>query len=379
MCPLVLILMCLSGCARSAPGETYDAGYIFPDERSRVTHDFVVRNATSKPIKILDVQRSCTCTAFKLGKYQLTPGEQTTLTMDVEVSRSFQTRFATCTLETDDPTFKRWGYNVRFVSLPFLVADPADLNLGSFTVDSSSLSAVREATFDFFADLKVELNRENMAVPEDLEISLSPATEVRRLQRDVWNTRYQVSVRLSRTGRETILGSPRSGMVTSTIQFNAGESASRRSQYSVYWHTLAPLETHPSYVSFGNLLDETEGHSRTVSISSTVGAKFRIVSIESRSQSITIGSKVEAVGDASQHNLVLKASGPNQAAMRSTHGAKRFLSGTIQVRTTEKRRPVVTIPWSAMLDLTTTQRTEAGRPKSSPESGSEDDVSLNRN
>jgi hypothetical protein len=378
-----MILLCISGCARTAPGGTYDAGYIFPDKRSRVIHDFVVSNTASEPIRILDVQRSCTCTAFKLAKYELAPGEKTTLTMDVEVPRSLQLRFATCTLETDDPRFKKWAFTVRLVSLPFLVADPADLNLGSFTVDGRDLSAVRTATLDFFADSKIELTKESLAVPEDLEISLSPATRVRRLRSNVWNTTYQASVRLSARGRETVLlNSPRPGIVTKTIQINLGESAPRRPQYSVYWQTLEPLEpleAHPSYVSFGNLLDDAESHCTTVSISSTVAAKFRIVSVENQSQSITIESTVESGGDASRHTLVLKASGPTKAAMSSTGAASRFLSGTIQVRTTEKRRPVVDIPWSAMLDMPATQRTEVGQPKSSAGSGPEDEVSFHPN
>lgn len=76
---LLLTLACLSGCAAGVPGETYSAGYIFPERQSQVSHDFVVRNNTSKHVKILKVEKTCTCTSYELGKYELAPGEMTTL------------------------------------------------------------------------------------------------------------------------------------------------------------------------------------------------------------------------------------------------------------------------------------------------------------
>src|SRR5207249_2583912 len=53
---LFLVLICTSGCCprgTSAPGETFSAGYIFPDKQSYVMHDFIVRNTTPEPVKIL--------------------------------------------------------------------------------------------------------------------------------------------------------------------------------------------------------------------------------------------------------------------------------------------------------------------------------------
>jgi Protein of unknown function (DUF1573) len=371
---ILLFLICSQGCIRtgsSVPGETYSAGYIFPDRQSKVTHDFVVRNTTSEPVKIYKVEKSCTCASFKLGKYQVAPGEATTLTIDVDVIPSYMQKFATCVLKTDHPQFKDWGYNIHFISVPFVVADPSDLNLGTFTVDGENPNAVQQANLDLFADSKIELTRHNFSVPNEIELNIVSGPEVRRLQRDVWNTRYQISIGLSPKGRETILHNSQSGLITKTIQLTAGEEKSKKWQYSVYWKALAPLESHPSSLSFGNLLDETDDHCRRIVILSTTNKEFQIVSDKNQIQEIRIESSVDASDEAPQHGVRFKAImlGHGDAKGRSTGGPRRFLSGTIQVHTTDRRRPIVEIPWSAMLDSSVKLRSRADQPKSSSEPG----------
>jgi len=174
--------------------------------------------------------------------------------------------------------------------------------------------------------------------------------EGRQLQRDVWNTKYQVSIRLSPKGREKVLRNTQSGIVTKAIQLTAGAAKSRRWQYSVYWQMLASLESHPSCLSFGNLLDGTDDHCRSVAISSTTAQKFRILSVKMGLQDVRIGSSVDTTDEAPRQRVTFKALGYNDGKSPSTDGTRRFLSGTIEVQTTDKLRPIVEIPWSAMLD-----------------------------
>ena len=185
LCAHLLLLTCIPGCARGVPGETFTAGYILPEKQSKVTHDFVVTNTTSEPVKIDSVDRSCTCTSFKLEKYQLAPGETTKLTIDVDVNPGYMQKSATCVLKTDHPRFKNWSYTTKFVSLPFMVADPSDLNLGSFTVNGKNANAVQHATLDLFADSSIELTRASFSVPDEIEFNILRNPEVRRLQRDM--------------------------------------------------------------------------------------------------------------------------------------------------------------------------------------------------
>ncbi len=186
-------------------------------------------------------------------------------------------------------------------------------------------------------------------MPAELEFNLVAGPETRRLQRDVWNTRYKVSIGLSDSSREKLSQTPQSGIVTKEVQLVAGESPPRRWQYSVYWQQLAPLESHPSYLCFGNLLDKADDHHRSVTISSSAGQKFRIVSIKTYSLELEIESVASLDSETTRHQVEFKARQIG-AAGHAADGKRRFLAGEIGVQTTDPLLPVVKIPWSAMID-----------------------------
>jgi hypothetical protein len=366
----LLVVICTAGCERkvtSAPREAYWAGYIFSDKQPKVTRDFTVRNPSTETVRILKIERSCACASFSLEKFALAPGEATKLTINVDVPRTYLQKSASCILKTDHPRFKDWVYAVEFVSLPFIVADPEALNLGSFSVDGRGLDAVQHATLDVFADQKVELTDHNFVVPEEIELNVSPAAEARRLQAGVWDTRYQIAVRLSKKGREVVIHSSLSGLTTKTIKVTARESTTSRWQYSVYWQMSPPLEGHPSYLAFGNLMDDSDPHSASVTISSTTSEQFRIVSIESQSREIQVDATVDSPDMALQHRLRFRAKGRMRPGGSAADEPRRLLSGTIHVRTTGTVRPILEIFWSATLDRSAKVRPQEDRPKSSSE------------
>ncbi len=367
---LFVVLTCAGGCyhkVNSAPGETFSAGYILADKQPKFSHDFIVRNTTGRPVEIHNVVKSCTCSSFELGNYRLAAGEATKLTIKVDVINSYMHKLATCVLKTDHPTFNDWNYTITFVSVPFVVADPDVLNLGSFTADGGNLGTARNATLDLFADSKIELARHNFTVPDELELEGVSSPEVRQLQRGVWNSKYDVSIRLSPKGRETVLRNAQSGIITKAIQLAAGAAKSRRWQYSVYWQVRASLEFHPSCLSFGNLLDGTDDHCKSVVISSTTAQKFRIVSVKRESRDVRIETAVEKTDDAVRQLVKFKALRYADTGGRPTDSAVRFLSGTIHVQTSDRLRPTVEIPWSAVLDPSVERRSEANPQKGSPE------------
>jgi hypothetical protein len=187
-----LLLVCISGCAPTHPGETFFAGYISPDKQAKMSYAFVVKNTTSYPVEILTVDKNCSCTSFELGKYRLARGESTTLTIDVDVLRSLMTRTGACFLRTDHPRFKDWSYSLTFVSTPLAVADPNVLNLGSFNLDGQNLDTVKEVTLDLFAESKIELARDSFTVPDEIELNVLSKAAVRKLQPDMWKTTYKV-------------------------------------------------------------------------------------------------------------------------------------------------------------------------------------------
>jgi hypothetical protein len=349
-CAVLFVLTSMFGCSPKHPGERYSAGYVFPEKQSKVVHDFVVRNTTSESVKIQRVERSCTCASFSLGQEQLAPGESTTLRINVDVMPTYMQKSATCVLKTEHPRFKDWAYTVQFTSLPFIVADPPDLNLGSFTVDGKSGNGPQYATLDLFTGSKIELKRASFSVPDEIELDITSGPEVRRLQRGVWDTRYKVGFRLSSKGRATLLGATQSALITKTVRLAGGEAGARPWQYTVFWKALAPLESHPSNLSFGNLLDGRDDHSRRVLVSSTTGETFRILSIASPAEDFRIESAVDTTEEAGSHLVKFRAVAKAASDSRSASAMRHFLSGRIQVHTTEKRSPIVEIPWSALIE-----------------------------
>jgi len=358
-----LLLMCISGCAPTHPGETFFAGYISPDKQSNVSHAFVVKNTTSDPVEIRTVDRNCTCTSFELGKYRLARGEPTTLTINVDVLGTFMTRTAACFLKTDNPRFKDWSYSLTFVSTAFAVADPNVLNLGSFNLDGLNLDAVKEVTLDLFADSKIELARDDFTVPDEIELNVLSKAEVRKLQRDMWKTTYKVSIGLSAQGRQMALRNAGAGIVTKTIELTTDGPKSRRWQYSVYWQTLASLQSHPSYLSFGNLLDATDDHRRRVVISSTTGERFRILSVNCPSRDVRIEPTFDAADEVPRQTVDFDVPRDSTVEPRLNDSSTRFFSGTIQVQTTNKFQPLVKIPWSAMLHRPVNPPSKVGQAK----------------
>ncbi len=339
LCVIFAVLTFPLGCSPKktfAPGETFSAGYVFAPKQSRITHDFVVRNTSAETVKILKIDKNCGCTSFNLQKFQLAPSESTKLTVSVDVPAAYMPKSAACILRTDHPRFRDWVYSVEFVSLPFIMADPDVLSLGSFNVDGSGAYADKNVTLDVFADSKVELIQENFTVPAEIKLEISPNTEVRRLQQNAWNTRYHLSIGLSQKGKETVLHTFRSGVVTKAIDVTVGES--RRWSYSVYWQMLPPLVSQPSFLSFGNLLDDKDDHCRSITIRSTTKQKFKILSTKNQSPDVLFKCMYNPSNEAASQRLKIMA-------LRPKDSSSRFLTGSIQIETTAKVQPTVEIHW----------------------------------
>jgi hypothetical protein len=358
-----LLILCVSGCAPTQPGETFFAGYISPDKQTKLSHTFTVKNTTSGPVEIRSVDKNCSCTSFELGKYRLARGESTTLTVNVDVLRSFMKRTSACILRTDNPKFKDWAYEVTFVSAPFAVAEPGLLNLGSFKQGPQSPEAANDVTLDLFAESEIELAQENFTVPEEIELNVLSKSDARSLQPDMWKTTYKISMGLSAKGRQIVSRNLGTGLVTKIIELKVNKPKPRTWQYSVYWQTLASLQSHPSSLSFGNVLDPGDNKSRRVVISSTTGESFRLLSIKSQHRDIQIEPEFDAANESPRQVVSFNARTDAAAETNLVDGRRRFFTGTIQVQTTDKSQPFLEIPWSATRDPLASPPPEISPPK----------------
>ena len=248
-----LCLLCLSGCLRSnskPPGEIYNAGCVFSAEQPTISHDFDVINSTSETVNVVDVERSCGCASFQLKAKRLVPGESTVLTVRVDVPKSYIQKSASCILKTDHPRLNNWIYTLQFTALPRIVADPAILDLGSFSPDDAAQSTPKNATVDVFLDSNVELPESIFTAPKELDLRVISRPSRHRIQGDVWNTRYKLSIGLKQAVPSIDATEPVVTFKTIELKnINLGPWS-----YSVYWKVLPALVASPSVLSFGNRL-----------------------------------------------------------------------------------------------------------------------------
>ena len=149
--------------------------------------------------------------------------------------------------------------------------------------------------------------------------------------------------------------------MTKSIELRVDRPKPRVWQYSVYWQTLASLQSHPSCLSFGNLLDPNDNNQQRVVISSTTGERFRLLSIKSDQRDIHMESEFDAASESSRHVVSLRARSDAGVETRLLDGRRRFFIGTIQVQTTDRSQPFVEIPWSATLDRLVSPPSEVSR------------------
>jgi hypothetical protein len=355
-------LSCASGCLRSAstaPGEAYDAGYVFAEKQSTVTHDFVVRNTTSETVHVLSLAKSCTCASAELGKSTLGPGESTRLRLDVGVPRGYMQKTAACYIRTDHPALKDWVYSIQLVSLPFISANPTDLNLGTLGPGGKTEQAAVPVEINLFSPVKTELAPESFVVPKEIRVEILAGPEFRRLRQDIWNTRYRLSVGFGGRLNVDDRGAAHPGVATGAIKLVTSGSAQRDWAYPVYWTVQAPLVSWPSSLNFGNLRNDKVGTSRALTISSQAKNDFRILRVTSVGQSVSTEAQFDPSLQGDSHRVTVTM------APRSDTKA-RLLTGVIRVETSERLQSVLDVPWTAIDDGPASESNGGAKPRSSP-------------
>ena len=352
MVALVLNSSCTRA-KRTAPGETFSAGFVFPDQESAVTRDFRVINTTSRTVRISRVERSCSCASYRLENYELQPRGSTTLSMTVDVPKGYMQKSASCILVTDDPTFPNWTYSIVLTSLPFVVAQPDTLDLGSVDTAKAAQAISSHVNIDIYSRTKVSLVREDFAVPRDMELRIVSGPTFRKIRRDIWNTKYELSVGLAGLADASGDGGLFS-VSTRAIELTA--PGGERWSYPVYWRTTPLLACHPTVLNFGNLLDKADEHVRVVTLCCVGDRKFRILSISADVPGVAIDADFNSTRVASVHRVSIKMGACKPIGSQ-------LLAGKIRIQTSETLQPAVDLPWSAMLDSKEGARPEvaAGR------------------
>jgi hypothetical protein len=269
----------------------------------------------------------------------LLPGESTTLTINVSVPKRLQRRVAPCFLDTDHPRFKSWEYNLEFVSLPPVVADPDILDLGGIYPGSDLEKSAQNVTINLFSKLPIELAEKDFEVPDTLDLKIVDTPSVRKLQHGIIHVRHTLSIALKRgrLSRESNEGPP-----VSNATIHLKSAGIHPWSYTVVWRLLPHLVVSPSLLSFGNVRRADEYVAMSVTIASPNGRSFRLTSVANDCPDLQIGAQFDSTRDAPEHRV--------EFAIRRYEGSKTgYLAGAFRVETTDRLKRLVTIPWTAVL------------------------------
>lgn len=338
---LAAALLVTTGCHREGgpPGGRYDAGPILAETTTEVRHAFKVANTTDRPVKIVDVRASCSCTTSRLGKRDLRPGEVTELELAASVPKAYSKANLVCTLLTDHPTSREWVYSIQFESLPRVVVDPHHVDLGSFkeadlTGDRAlaKVAGSRELTVDLFGPSR-EAADAGVSVEHDAGVSarLSPRAPARLVKDGLWHRRYALAVALDE-GLDVGSGNQARSL---TIMTADGAHASTM----LTWQIEQPIAASPASLHFG-VVRTGEAPARRLLLRSAAGKPFRVISV-SGGDDVRIDEAVPKA--AAEHHLLALRFSPAASSRSGT------VSGVISVATDESRASIVRVPWTAVV------------------------------
>jgi hypothetical protein len=342
---MVGAIIVTSGCTRqgeSCPGGDHDAGPIFAEMNPSIRYVFPVRNTTGRPVKITAVRPTCSCTTSKLGKYQLAPGEKTTLEVAASVPNSYSNGELFCALVTDHPRFREWGYILRFQSVPRVAISPFHADLGSFSpADLTEDGYLKHKTepAELFLDVfnpgqAPRADDMRVVSSEGIRAVLKPRGEARPIGNSLWHRGYSISASLAGRVDPTAGSQGRTLMVRSS----AGGQASA----TLTWQIRRTITAAPASVHFGALGPDDKWSSRRLLLNSAENTYFKILSVDAEGGTIRVVKPDTSVSSRS-HLLELELT----AAEARGEGA---VSGTIRITTDEKRQALVRVPWTALVD-----------------------------
>jgi hypothetical protein len=330
------------------PGEVYDAGAVFADATPQLTHRFLIKNTTGIPVTFRSESHSCSCTKVQIDKMALAPGEETALTMSVDVPQGFSSREVDCTIATDHSEHPEWPYYMRFRSFPRARIVPDRIDLGTYSPrtsggSESSASDIDKPPVEAWLELFSPKGGEETGVPrvvgpsEELSIELDRSARIDDLADGVRRTRYRLRVSVN---------DPARSLGTFTRPFRVKTGHGEEATAMAIWKSEGPFTYTPRQVHFGMIRPGEPPKTQRLLIRSRNGERFRISSMDSGSPYLGI----HEVGDQSpdRHGprgpliLELTLSVPED-------GAGPFLSGVIRIGTDSTPPSELLIPWSAFL------------------------------
>jgi len=292
-----------------------------------------VKNTTGRAVRILRVEKSCTCTAAEVSQEVLGTGQCARLRLSVKVP-GVRTRVSvSCTLNTDHPTLKDWTYSLAFESLPRIALSDTYLNLGG-SEKGAFVPRPQRLQVVVFGRSPSDLPNVQFAAPEDLTVEVEGNPKCAKLAEGAWTTRYRLLLRLSEAHQRT------PGLHARSVDVSSPDG--RRVSANVSWRYEYPIVATPGYVHFGRVRAGGRSGSRRLSLHSTMGQAFRVLRVTCE------GTPASSEASFDPRSALSMAVDVALTIPADAGGGP--MTGTVKVETDDREQRVVEVRWSALVD-----------------------------
>lgn len=238
---------------------------------------FELTNSGAKTIRILEVQRSCTCTETELSTKELAPGSHATLTATVALSPFDRWKPISCMLVTDDPDEK-----IKRFTAKFNVVQPIEFAKEYHDLGSVSLHETIDDELELFFNTKGGSAPEITSVRGNVpELSAKIGGPPTRGGRTGETTAWKVPIVLSFTATLKMLDTPLSLTASAIVDGNSVST-----EIPLHWKPTRQFEVTPARVVLAASPSATEPPASIVSIRKCDGTAFRILDVACGSQRI---------------------------------------------------------------------------------------------
>ncbi len=270
------------------------------------------------------------------------PRDSAELKMTIKPNTSLGKWNIQCTIETDDADEPSRTYTVSYRSYPHVRFDESTLDLGPVTSDGAGLpgSGNKETWCEIF-----EPTSSRIDAPTDIEAPSCLAVDLDRVpvvdffeDGAITRCRYRLGVRYT-PGTSQFDGASGTHSATIAATTRQGHAAS----ITALWSFALPVQASPASLSFGLVRAASGTLRRDLTLEALDGRPFRILAIDSDSQS------VEPDGNAGTEPIISAGLSHSLGiCYRNKIAGNRYETGKLVIATDHPEMPKITIRWSAI-------------------------------
>jgi len=300
----------------------------------KITYAFVVKNTGNADLEIIAAKPACGCTVADFDKL-IKPGQTGKVTAHVDTVTFAGPISKSVTLETNDPNTPTAQLTISAIVKPYVEAYPAGFvrfNMLQGDAETQTLTLYSEEA-EPFEIVKIESPQPWIKVAHTKADKTAPVASIGRPGQD----QYKLDITVG--GNDTKIGPLAEKIRVVTNSKHQPE----------YWISVAGVvrptfRVEPTTVNFGEVAFTDSGATRTVTLRSNnlkTPENFVVSKVESSVPGVTALVKpTEKKGEYEVTLQVAKTAKPGD------------LAGEITIHTSDKVKPVVTIPVKAMVKAT---------------------------